>query len=90
MSIDQKAVIKELAEVIAASATAHELSFDKTEAARGHKIVEDGGIFDFAQCYKLSLHQACVQEAGELSQVVYLLLSQAWNDTLEWVREQDV
>lgn len=86
----QQQAIKELssaftlATAVLASAKAYEESFDKVEAAKGHKIVEAGGIFDFNKCYQMSLHEACRQNGRALCQPAYLLLQNSWNDALEW------
>lgn len=87
-----------LAKAITASTNAYEASFDKDEALRLRTEYEDKLracsqydvplMPDYNKCYKLSLHDACMQEAGtHMSQPVYLLLRNSWNDALQWADE---
>lgn len=74
-------VSRTVAELVIASADAHENSFDQLGAdkAMAEKVIED-----FSEFYTLSIYDACVQEAGDLYQLVFLLLNSSWDGALDW------
>lgn len=73
----------ELARAIIAAAKLREESFDHQAATAA---CNGGGMVDMKSFYKISLRDACEADGVNpfLSYPVYLLLSNNWNDALEW------
>lgn len=72
-----------LATEVLAACKLYEESFDKEKAARMQEDAAAGKLANFAECYTMTLMQACTP-AGSLAMPVYLLLTGTWNDTLDW------
>lgn len=76
---------KELARAILAAAKEREDSFDHHTAAQ---MQRDGKVCDFDQLYRLSIREAAELDGVNpfLSFPVYLLLTNSWNDAIDWAK----
>lgn len=75
----------QLAHAILATAKLREESFDHGTAAR---MQANGEMCDFDKLYRLSIRDAAEVDGMNpfLSFPVYLLLTNSWNDALEWAK----
>lgn len=73
----------ELARAIIEAARKREESFDHGAASRADA---DGASIPASRFYRVSLRDACEADGVNpfISYPVYLLLSNCWNDALEW------
>jgi len=83
--------MKRLAEAIKLAAKIREECFDHTTCDAVNKALKRGlPTPDYNTFYTKSLWQACDEAAEKMgfdtrgTQSIYLLLSQSWNDALEW------
>ena len=76
---------KELAKAILEAARKREASFDHSLAAR---MQRDGLPCDFNQLYGMSIRDAAFDDGVNLflSFPVYLLLTNSWNESLDWAK----
>lgn len=74
-----------LASLLVKAAAIREASYDSKTA---DEMTAKGYLGDFSKFYKKSMHdaayEACSPEHTALTEPVYLLLSECWNDALEW------
>lgn len=76
---------QELARAILAAAKEREDSFDHHTAARKQA---NGEMCDFNQLYRLTIREAAELDGVNpfLSFPVYLLLTNSWNEALDWAK----
>lgn len=77
------AASNELAQAILAAAKRREQSFDHGAAARAEA---DGKSVSAKLFYKMTIREACEVDGVNpfISYPVYLLLSNSWDDAIEW------
>lgn len=76
---------RELAQAILTAAKKREDSFDHHTAAR---MQASGEMCDFSQIYHLTIREAAELDGANpfLSFPVYLLLTNSWNDAIDWAK----
>lgn len=74
-----------LARALERAAAMHEASFD-TEAARAALDAPTKGLVNYANFYRKTLAQCCIESNSELAEPIRCLLSDSWNNALEWAK----
>jgi len=90
LSGDAQSPCEALARLVLKAAQIHEDSFDMEAANKASMRQQKDigfGLIDYSRFYRLSIHDACQQlEPRSLRVPVYVLLTMAWNDAIEWAK----